>query len=127
MSKKREQLLAQSERLFDQHGFHAVGLKQVIKEAEISLMTMYNHFESKEALILEILKKREARYLQKLNQFTEKKNGKTFMLALAEAHLNWIRENGSNGCMFLRAKEEYSLAKTEQSALSYLQISTNIG
>ncbi|GAF24006.1 transcriptional regulator, TetR family [Bacillus sp. JCM 19047] len=65
MSKKREQLLAQSERLFDQHGFHAVGLKQVIKEAEISLMTMYNHFESKEALILEILKKKRSEIFTK--------------------------------------------------------------
>ncbi len=117
LSKKREQLLTQSERLFDRHGFHAVGLKQVIKESGISLMTMYNHFESKEALVLEILKKREARYLQKLDQFTEKKTGKDFMHALAEAHLSWIRDNGSNGCMFLRAKEEYSLAQAGHSAI----------
>ncbi|WP_461610766.1 TetR/AcrR family transcriptional regulator [Cytobacillus kochii] len=107
MSKKKEQLLEKSEKLFDQHGFHTVGLKQIIKESNVALMTMYNHFASKEALILEVLRRREERYFDILENAIS--NQGNLAIRLAEAHINWLRINGSNGCMFLRAREEYSL------------------
>ncbi|GAB6930880.1 hypothetical protein JCM10914A_48630 [Paenibacillus sp. JCM 10914] len=107
MSKKRELLLEKSESLFDKHGFHTVGLKQIIEESGIALMTLYNHFDSKESLILEVLKRREARYFHSLDCSIDRNN--LSALALSDAHMDWIRSNGSNGCMFLRAKEEYSI------------------
>lgn len=118
MSKKREQLLDQSERLFDKHGFHTVGLKQIISEADVALMTLYNHFDSKEDLILEVLKRRELRYLNALDFSLDKKNPLDLALALTEAHMDWIRAYDSNGCMFLRAKEEYSLKATDNSEIA---------
>ncbi|OMF78759.1 TetR/AcrR family transcriptional regulator [Paenibacillus glucanolyticus] len=117
MSKKREQLLEQSERLFDKHGFHTVGLKQIIKQSSVALMTLYNHFDSKEDLILEVLKRRETRYLNSLNDALDKKTNAELAQALAKAHMDWIRSYDSNGCMFLRAKEEFSLEQSENSEI----------
>ncbi|KYG26086.1 TetR/AcrR family transcriptional regulator [Alkalihalobacillus trypoxylicola] len=117
MSKKREILLEQSERLFDRHGFHTVGLKQIIKESGVALMTLYNHFHSKEDLIIEVLKRRETRYLNQLNSSVKKTNSTDLVLALAEAHMDWIRSYNSYGCMFLRAKEEYSLNQEANSEI----------
>ncbi|MBZ0386828.1 TetR/AcrR family transcriptional regulator, partial [Acinetobacter baumannii] len=37
--------------LFDQHGFHNVGVDRISKESNVSKMTFYKYFKSKEKLI----------------------------------------------------------------------------
>ncbi|MFK3937477.1 TetR/AcrR family transcriptional regulator [Alkalihalobacillus sp. NPDC078783] len=100
MSKKREALLTSAEQLFYKNGFHSIGIKRVHEDAGVSLMTLYNHFQSKEELILEVLRKREERYFELL-----KTNSPT-ILSIATAHLDWLQSH-QNGCLFLRAKEEF--------------------
>lgn len=56
MSSKKEDLLNKAEILFYEHSFHSIGLKRVINEANVAVMTLYNHFASKEDLIMEVLK-----------------------------------------------------------------------
>ncbi|RKL64707.1 TetR family transcriptional regulator [Salipaludibacillus neizhouensis] len=107
MSKKKQDLIVHGEQLFYNHGFHAIGLKRVIKEANVALMTLYNHFDSKEDLILEVLKNREEKYFSMLKSHV--RNSKIQSIySLADAHIDWIRKHNKNGCMFLRAKEEFS-------------------
>ncbi|WP_062239930.1 TetR/AcrR family transcriptional regulator [Fictibacillus sp. FJAT-27399] len=113
MSKKRESLLENAERLFYENGFHAIGMKRIISESEVALMTMYNHFDSKEDLILEVLKRREDRYFSFLEPSLKESKPINKALSLAEAHMDWILKNGSNGCMMLRAKEEYASMNKE--------------
>ncbi|WP_187261488.1 TetR/AcrR family transcriptional regulator [Pontibacter beigongshangensis] len=43
-------------RLFSEKGFEATSIRNISKEAGISLGLMYNYFESKDELLLEILK-----------------------------------------------------------------------
>ena len=45
---EKQDLLEVAERLFYEHGFRGVGLKQIIQEANVATMTLYNHFDSKE-------------------------------------------------------------------------------
>ncbi|WP_117170159.1 TetR/AcrR family transcriptional regulator [Paraliobacillus sediminis] len=107
MSKKKQDLIEHAEKLFYNHGFHAIGLKRIIKESNVALMTLYNHFDSKEALILDVLKKRDEKYFTILKSAV--RNSKSSpLLSLAEVHIDFIRKNNKNGCMFLRAKEEFS-------------------
>lgn len=107
MSSKREDLLITAEQLFYTHGFHAIGLKAIVQEAGVALMTLYNHFASKEELILEILNRREQAYFDLLKKVLAEETG-TVQKKLASAHLLWLKNSASNGCMFLRAKEEFS-------------------
>ncbi len=107
MSPKKEDLLITAERLFYSHGFHAIGLKAIVQEANVALMTLYNHFASKEELILEILKRREDAYFTMLEKTIEEGSG-SIQQKLAAGHLLWLKNSVSNGCMFLRAKEEFS-------------------
>lgn len=58
MSQKKEDILNAAERLFYEHGFRGVGVKQIISEANVANMTLYNHFSSKEHLVEEVLKRR---------------------------------------------------------------------
>ncbi|MFZ7102442.1 MAG: TetR/AcrR family transcriptional regulator [Peptococcaceae bacterium] len=105
MSIKKEELLNKAEALFYGSGFHAVGLKQIINEANVAVMTLYNHFDSKDALILEVLKKREERYFTYLKAAAEQTEKPA--VGLAKSHIKWLEEYGSRGCLFLRAKEEF--------------------
>ena len=58
MSQKKQEILSVAERLFYEHGFRGVGLKQIIQEANVATMTLYNHFESKDNLVAQVLKQR---------------------------------------------------------------------
>lgn len=107
MSKKRDNLLDVAERLFYEHGFRGVGLKQIIKEANIATMTLYNHFDSKERLVEAVLKQRERRYWSYLDSRVDSKADSPFILAV-EAHAAWLKDYSYHGCMFLRAIEDYS-------------------
>ena len=56
----RVQLIDTALDLFDRHGFHAVGIDKILSAAGLAKMTLYHHFESKEALIVAALEKRDA-------------------------------------------------------------------
>lgn len=107
MSKKKENLLEHAEQLFYEYGFHAVGLKRIITEADVALMTMYNHFDSKEDLVLQVLKRRDENYFLLLKSSLMEDNSCHNALLFAKAHNSWLQSYGSNGCLLLRAKEEY--------------------
>jgi TetR/AcrR family transcriptional repressor of nem operon len=53
----RERILAAAERLFRQKGVDAVGLAELMKEAGFTQGGFYNHFESKEALVSQVVGK----------------------------------------------------------------------
>lgn len=52
---RREQLLTVAKTLYAQHGFHGVRLDDLGKGAGISAPAVYRHFESKEAVLEELL------------------------------------------------------------------------
>lgn len=52
---RREQLLTVAKTLFARHGFHGVRLEDLAKGAGISAPAVYRHFESKEAVLEELL------------------------------------------------------------------------
>jgi AcrR family transcriptional regulator len=54
--RKREQILRASQELFRMHGFKKVSVADIARQAHVSQVTIYNHFESKESLIRETLK-----------------------------------------------------------------------
>ncbi len=61
---KAQDILNTAERLFDYQGFHATGIDQIVREAEVTPRTLYRHFHSKEQLILKVLEERELRFLK---------------------------------------------------------------
>ncbi|HEY9746476.1 MAG TPA: TetR/AcrR family transcriptional regulator [Oculatellaceae cyanobacterium] len=51
----KDRILSVASRLFYQHGIRAVGIDRVIAEAGIAKMTLYQHFKTKDDLILAFL------------------------------------------------------------------------
>ncbi|QKS70308.1 TetR/AcrR family transcriptional regulator [Paenalkalicoccus suaedae] len=118
-SSKKEAILDTAETLFYKHGFHAVGIKRILEEAGVATMTMYYHFKSKEELIEEILLRREQHYFltidSKLNKHAD---ARTYAHSLIDAHQAWLEESGKNGCLFLRAKQEYAESNEQIASIS---------
>jgi|SRR5699024_7450075 len=106
-SVKKEALLEVAERLFYEYGFKGVGLKQIITEADVATMTLYNHFSSKDNLVEEVLKRREERYWSYLDSHVEMNSDSPF-IPVIKAHGRWLKEYSYNGDMFLRAIMDYS-------------------
>lgn len=70
-------------------------------------MTLYNHFPSKDNLVEEVLKQREARYWSYLDASVETGADSPFILAV-EGHGRWLKEQSYQGDMFLRAIEDFA-------------------
>ncbi|GAB3043461.1 TetR/AcrR family transcriptional regulator [Virgibacillus ainsalahensis] len=104
---KKDTLLKVAEQLFYEHGFRGVGLKQIISEANVATMTLYNHFPSKDNLVEEVLRQREERYWSYLDSHVEMDSDSPFILAV-RAHGRWLKEQSYKGDMFLRAIEDYA-------------------
>ncbi|MCA9281267.1 MAG: helix-turn-helix transcriptional regulator [Phycisphaerales bacterium] len=54
-SETRERLLDAAAMLFYEHGFHAIGLDAILEEVGVTKTTFYNHFASKDELIVAVL------------------------------------------------------------------------
>lgn len=51
----KDHLLETAATLFSRNGYHATGIDSIIAEADVSRMSLYNNFESKEGLIESVL------------------------------------------------------------------------
>lgn len=110
MSTKREQLVKTAERLFYREGFHATGIDRVIAEAGVARMTLYKHFRAKDELVLAVLARREAAYREKLKAAAQQARAgdRSAILAVFEAHGQWLKGKGRHGCLFMKALGEYA-------------------
>ena len=58
-SSKRDLLINTALELFSREGFHATGIDRILSESGVAKMTLYNHFKSKDELILAALRRRD--------------------------------------------------------------------
>ncbi|NQV83416.1 MAG: TetR/AcrR family transcriptional regulator [Rhodospirillales bacterium] len=109
-SAKREHLINTALDLFYRGGFHATGVDEIVEKAGVARMTLYNHFKSKDELILATLRKRDAKFR---NWFTSsvERLGKTpdgRLLAIFDALEEWFCGKQYSGCMFINASAEFA-------------------
>ena len=91
-------LTAAAEQLFDRHGYTATGMDRLTEAAGMSSRTLYKHAGSKAALMARVLTERDRRFMARLDVRT--------VDALFSALEDWVRVEGSRGCLFLRARAE---------------------
>ena len=53
----REKILECAQDLFYSRGFHAVGVDQIAENAQVTKATLYNHFESRDALTAAVIRR----------------------------------------------------------------------
>ncbi len=101
--------MATAWRLFYRDGFRVVGIDTILAEAGVAKMTLYNHFASKEELIIAILEQRSDEFIAFFTTAVEAagRSPTRRLLAVFDALENWFRSDDFKGCAFIRALSEY--------------------
>lgn len=115
----RERILEAATKLFLRDGYHATGIEAIITEADISRMTLYNHFKSKDELIVEVLNKRHRDWMYRFTSYVEshEKDPKKQLLSIFDALQDWFEDEDYYGCAFINAAAEFSLRGPENKTL----------
>ena len=86
-----------------------MGINTILAEAGVAKMTLYNHFASKEELIIAIFEKRDLEFraslmakVQSAGPYPEQS-----LLAVFDWLEGWFGSEGFKGCVFIRAISEY--------------------
>ena len=107
-SDARQRIVETAERLFYAEGIRAVGIDRIIAEAEVAKMTLYNHFPSKDDLILAVLEFRETQvdemFAKAIERHLRKEMNK--LEAFFAALKDWFKSPGFRGCSFINARVE---------------------
>eukprot|EP00913_Durusdinium_trenchii_P006027 g5639.t1 len=101
-------------RVFYKHGFHSSSLDDIQREGGISRMTLYNHFKSKDELIVAAMRRRDEIFRNSLMKYVDSK-AKTpheRLAAVFDFHEDWFSGNEFCGCMFINAAAEFSVAES---------------
>ena len=107
-SDARDRLIETAERLFYAEGIHSVGIDRIIAEAGVAKMTLYNHFASKDDLVLAVLQYREQQVNAMFTKSIERhvRKGMSRLEAFFAALKQWFESPGFRGCSFINASVE---------------------
>lgn len=114
MNAKRQQLIDIALQLFYERGINSVGINEILSVSGIAKKTLYNHFNSKEALILAALKQRNDNFIAWLDLCLKKANTDIEVVnnlfnGLSAWFSNTAVELGNfRGCFFINTSAEFS-------------------
>ncbi|MGP1310157.1 MAG: TetR/AcrR family transcriptional regulator [Phycisphaerales bacterium] len=106
----RERLIRVAHDLFYEHGFHAIGLERIIDEVGVTKTTFYNHFESKDAIIVEALRWHDRWWKDEFSRLLRKHGGdspRARLCAIFDAIAEAMREPGYKGCIFINVAVQF--------------------
>ena len=109
-STRRDHLVDTALQLFQRHGYHATGIDRILAEAGVAKMTLYNHFKSKDELILAALRRRDEQFRNAFMRNVERraKAPRARLLACFDVLAEWFAESGFSGCSFINAAGEFA-------------------
>jgi len=108
-STRKDHLVETALKLFYEQGYHATGIDKILAAAKVAKMTLYNHFKSKDELILATLYLRDRRFRDWLREEVEMRaeSPSERLLATFDVMADWVRRPEFHGCMFMKAAAEF--------------------
>jgi len=109
-AQKRAHLVETAVELFNRLGYHGAGIDRIIAEAGIAKTTLYRHFNSKEELIVAVLRRIDENQREKMREIVERepRDPEEKILATFDFLDDWYRDEAFYGCAFISAASEYS-------------------
>lgn len=107
----RDRLVSAGIELFYRNGFQTVGLDAILAAAGVTKTTFYKHFESREELILECVRRRDEWEMKAWDRAARKLAGDDpclQLLAFFDVLDSWFNAPDFRGCMFINAGAEFS-------------------
>lgn len=118
MTDKQQTIIRTALRLFYRQGIHAVGINEIILQSGVAKKTLYNHFSSKEALILAALNFRDEIFMGWLEATMDKvEPGAAALQQMFIGLDDWFNNRATalgnfRGCFFINASGEYTDPET---------------
>ena len=113
-SEARERLLRTASGLFYAKGIHAVGIDEILSQAQVTRATLYRHFPGKDDLILQYIRTADqgirdgvAAAIATSAATGTPASADSGVRALADFVASQIKTPGFRGCAFLNAAAEY--------------------
>jgi AcrR family transcriptional regulator len=106
----REKLLHAALELFYTRGFHAVGIDNIIDAVGVTKTTFYKHFESRDELVHEAVRLRNAWESATFEEAVRAKAGhdpRAMLLAMFDVMDDWFSGEEYRGCIFMSACAEF--------------------
>ncbi|MCU5772560.1 TetR/AcrR family transcriptional regulator [Erwiniaceae bacterium BAC15a-03b] len=101
---KKQDIIQAAEQLFYRNGFHATSTDRICSEAGVSTRTLYKYFPSREMLTEAVMTERKNRFFSALYAPQHPQAISQLFTVLEQ----WMQEQGSSGCFFLKAWGEYA-------------------
>lgn len=107
-SDPKARILAVADRLFYEQGYLATGINQIIAEAQVAKASFYQHFPSKEDLVIAYLNQRSETMLRRMQQAVESQSDpKQGLFALFSLLHKFAEQTNFRGCAFLNLAPEF--------------------
>jgi len=105
----RERILTTADRLFYGNGIQAIGVQRLIEESQVTRVTFYRHFPSKDDLVLAYLERRKWQARAAVQAITDSHPGdpRGALHAWAVAFTEDGMIDEYRGCTFVNAAAEY--------------------
>lgn len=109
-SPTREALLEAACTLFYQRGIHATSVDAILEKAGVARQSLYLHFNSKDGLVAEFLKVRDARWRGAMQRHIAAAADDPCeqLLAIFDFLAAWFAEPDFHGCAFINTAVEYA-------------------
>ncbi|MGD2109428.1 MAG: TetR/AcrR family transcriptional regulator [Phycisphaerae bacterium] len=108
----RERLIQKAHELFYREGFHAVGLDRVLSEVGVTKTTFYNHFESKDELIVEVVSEHDRWWRETFRTMLRERGGddpRAQLRVVFDVLDDVMTGDEYRGCIFINVAVEFPL------------------
>ena len=121
--KKKEAILAAATRLFSEKGFKDTRMSEISKMTGAAEGTIFYHFNSKEELFLEILKKFKEDIIDEFKKYSDSKSSKNGIKMVEDVISFYLYLAGSmeERFLLLHRHDAYELAKMNSRCREYLE------
>ncbi|HYF50424.1 MAG TPA: TetR/AcrR family transcriptional regulator [Planctomycetota bacterium] len=112
MADTKQKLIEAAHQLFYRNGFQAVGIDQILSDVGVTKTTFYNHFTSKDDLILAVLDHHDQWWCRTFQELLRKRGGlhpRHQLNAVCEVLNEIFHEDDFRGCIFVNAAVEFPL------------------
>lgn len=106
----REKLIQAGHEIFYREGFLTVGLDRLLNEVGCSKQTFYNHFESKDDLIVAVIDEHHRWWSSELRERIQRAAGpdpRGQMLAMFDVMQELLEDPEYRGCIYINAAVEF--------------------
>jgi AcrR family transcriptional regulator len=103
-SSARQRIIGTAYKLFTRKPVGEVGVDTIIEQAGVAKMSLYRHFQSKEALVLEVLRRRSALWTLlwlKAEILRRAEGPEDRLLAVFDIFHEWFQRRDFEGCTFI--------------------------